>query len=232
MTTQSRSSRLRLRTSRFDLNKGVFEMRVRFLVSIGVLLVSFASAGASGDDAPAWLRQAASQTIPTYDKDIPAVVLVDDGTITISEDGRVSKVYNFAVRILRREGRAYALATVGYVPDSGKVKELRAWLIHGDGEVRRYGKDETLDMAGATNDVYNEYRMKGISASSAADAGMVFGFTYTTEDRTVFSQDDWKFQTSIPSLSSRYTLVLPSGWHADAVTFNHSKIEPKVSGAT
>jgi len=192
----------------------------------------FASASAAGDDAPAWLRQAASLNPPAYDKDVPAVVLVDDGTITIGEDGRVVKVYNFAVRILRREGRAYAQARVGYVPDSGKVKELRAWLIRGDGEVKRYGKDDTVDIAGAPNDVYNEYRLKGISAANEADAGNVFGFTYTTEDRSVFSQDDWEFQSSIPALSSRYTLVLPSGWRAEAVTFNHSNVEPKVSGTT
>jgi hypothetical protein len=129
-------------------------MRIRFLVLIGVLMVSFAGARASGDDAPAWLRQAANLTIPTYDKDVTAVVLVDDGTISVSDAG------------------------------------------------------------------------------SEADAGMVFGYTYTTEDRTVFSQDDWAFQSAIPAISSRYTLVLPSGWRAEAVTFNHPKVEPKISGTT
>jgi len=207
-------------------------MRIRFLVLIGVLMVSFAGARASGDDAPAWLRQAANLTIPTYDKDVTAVVLVDDETLSVSDDGRTVKVYNFAVRILRRDGRGYAQARVGYVPESGKVKELRAWLIHGDGEVKRYGKDETLDLAGTPNDVYDEYRFKRITAGSEADAGMVFGYTYTTEDRTVFSQDDWAFQSAIPAISSRYTLVLPSGWRAEAVTFNHPKVEPKISGTT
>ena len=207
-------------------------MRIRFLVLIGVLMVSFAGARASGDDAPAWLRQAANLTIPTYDKDVTAVVLVDDETLSVSDDGRTVKVYNFAVRILRRDGRGYAQARVGYVPESGKVKELRAWLIHGDGEVKRYGKDETLDLAGTPNDVYDEYRFKRITAGSEADAGMVFGYTYTTEDRTVFSQDDWAFQSAIPAISSRYTLVLPSGWRAEGVTFNHPKVEPKISGTT
>src|SRR5260370_15402091 len=61
---------------------------------------------------------------------------------------------------------------------------------------------------------------------------MVFGYTYTTEDRTVFSQDDWAFQGAIPAVRSRYTLVLPSGWRAESVTFNHPKVEPKVSGTT
>ena len=207
-------------------------MRIRFVGLVFVLLAAWSSVRAASDDAPAWLRQAATQTLPTYDKDVPAVVLVDDGTITIADDGRVVKVFNFAVRILRREGRSYAAARVGYTPESGKVKDLRAWLIRGDGEVKRFGKDNTLDLAGAPNDVYDEYRLKEIVATDEADAGMVFGYTYTTEDRSVFSQDHWAFQSAIPAVSSRYTLVLPSGWHAEAVTFNHAKVEPKVSGTT
>jgi len=187
---------------------------------------------AAGDDSPSWLRQAASVKAPAYDKDVSAVVLVDDATVNVSEDGRVVRVYNYAVRILRHEGRDYARARVGYIPATGKVKEFRAWLLHGDGEAKRYGKDQTLDLAGAPNDVYDEYRVKEISAVDEADVDNVFGFSYTAEDRSVFSQDDWAFQGSMPVVNSRYTLVLPAGWHADAITFNHSKVEPKVDGST
>jgi hypothetical protein len=191
-----------------------------------------APALASGDDTPAWLQQATTLSVPTYDKEVPAVVLVDDGVISITDDGRINKVYNYAVRILRREGRAYTNVGVGYIPDSGKVKELRGWLIRANGTVKRYGKDETLDLAGAPNDVYDEWRMKRISAADDADEGMVFGYSYTTEERSIFSQDDWAFQSSIPVLSSRYTLALPAGWRAEGITFNHSKVEPRINGTT
>jgi len=207
-------------------------MPARIFGFIFTIILLAAAASAFSDDAPAWMRQAATLTLPAYDKDVPAVVLVDDETISISDDGRVSKVYNYAVRVLRREGRAYAVARVGYIPDTSKVKELRAWIIRSNGDVKRYGKDEILDMAGAPNDVYDEYRVKRISAADEADAGVVFGYTYTTEDRSVFSQDEWAFQSSIPVVSSRYTLSLPAGWRADSVVFNHPKIEPAVSGTT
>src|SRR5207253_5229964 len=68
--------------------------------------------------------------------------------------------YNYAVRILLREGRDYAIGHVGYIPDISKVKEFRAWLIRPGAETRRYGKDEWLDVAGDMNDVYHEYRVK------------------------------------------------------------------------
>jgi len=207
-------------------------MRLRLLGLFLLLVASPASAKPTGDDAPPWLRQASVLTLPAYDKEVTAVVLVDDGTVTVSEDGRVVRVCNFAVRILRREGREYARAHLGYVPESGKVRDFRAWLIRGDGEAKRYAKDETIDVAADVNDVYNEYRLKEISAVEAADAGTVFGYTYTIEDRSVFSQDEWGFQESIPVISSRYSLVLPTGWRAEGTVFNHSKIEPKVSGNT
>src|SRR5262245_12226102 len=139
-------------------------MRIRLLGVTLLTLLAVVAANAASDDAPEWLRQAANQKCPTYDKDVTAVVLVNDDTVTVDADGRLVRVYNFAVRILRREGREYAEAHVGYVPDSGKVKELHAWLIRGDGEAKRYGKNETLDIAGRPNDVYNEYRVKMILA--------------------------------------------------------------------
>ena len=200
---------------------------------LSVVLLSFAAVTAlAGDQAPPWLQQASAINLSSYDKDVTVVVLVNEITATVSEDGRVAKTYNYAIRILQREGREYAVGGVGYIPETGKVKELNAWLIRGPGDVKRYGKDQTLDIAAAPNDVYNEYRVKTVSAKDDADKGMVFGYSYTTEDRSVFSQDEWSFQSSSPVLSSRYTLVLPNGWRAEGVTFNHAKVEPTVSGST
>jgi transglutaminase-like putative cysteine protease len=210
-----------------------YGMKIKlFGVCVLSLLATLNVCGSPGDETPVWLQQAAAIKLPSYDRDVPAVVLVDDSTTTIDADGRVNEVYNFAVRILRREGRDYAVGQVGYIPDIGKVKDLRAWLVRENGETKRYGKDDVVDLAGALNDVYNEYRVRKISATAEADAGTVFAYSYTREDRSVFSQADWSFQNSIPVLSSRYTLSLPAGWRAEAVTFNHENVEPRVSGST
>ncbi len=208
-------------------------MRVWLISVLALLLAAIpASAKPSSEETPVWLQQAMAMKLPVYDKDVAAVVLVDDSQMTVDADGRINEVYNYAVRILRREGRDYAGGSVGYIPDVGKVKDLRAWLVRPGGETKRYGKDESIDVAGDMNDVYNEYRVRRISASSEADAGYVFAYTYTREDRSVFSQADWSFQGSLPVVSSRYTLTLPAGWRAEAVTFNHPNVEPRVNGTT
>jgi len=207
-------------------------MKASLIVIVGLLMFAAPLNAAVGDETPQWVQQAAAIKVPAYDKDVPAVVLVDESFTTISADGRINEVYNYAVRILRREGRDYAIGHAGYIPDVGKVKEFRAWLIRPGAETKRYGKDESVDVAGDLNDVYNEYRMKSISAKDAAEAGSVFAYSYTLEDRSVFSQADWAFQSTLPVISSRYNLTLPEGWRAEGVTFNHPKIEPRINGAT
>lgn len=201
----------------------------------GLLLMALsfgATASAGGEEAPSWLKQAASIKVPVYDKKANGVVLVDESRKTVGEDGRITTVDQFAVRILTREGRGRAQATAIYNTDTEKVKEIRAWLIRPSGDVLRYDKKETLDLASAENDVYNDSRKKVIRAMDDAEAGSVFGYEIVTEEKSLFSQFVWYFQGDLPVISSRLTLTLPAGWRADAVTFNHAKYEPVVNGTT
>ncbi|HXC72170.1 MAG TPA: DUF3857 domain-containing protein [Pyrinomonadaceae bacterium] len=209
------------------------KIRIATLIGlIGLLMFAVPVSAAVSDETPPWVQKAVAIQVPTYDKEVPAVVLVYDKMTTIGPDGKITEVYNCAVRILRREGRDYAEGDVSYITESGKVKEFRAWLVRPGGETKRYGKDEIVDEALDRNDVYNEYRKMTISASSEADTGAVFAYTYTIERRSVFSHAQWFFQGSLPVINSRYNLTLPEGWRAEGVTFNHEKIEPKITGST
>ena len=196
------------------------------------LFVAPASAATAGDEAPVWVQQAAAIKLPAYEKDVPAVVLVNEKILTIDSDGRINEVVNYAVRVLQREGRQYAFGHAVYHTDGGKVKEMHAWLIRPNGQTKRYGSDDTIDIAGAVNDVYNEFRVRSISASSDAEVGTVFAYSYSREERSVFSQDDFDFQDELPVITSRFTLTLPTGWRAEGVTFNHAAIEPRVNGTS
>jgi hypothetical protein len=205
-------------------------MLKRLLVYICLAVYLQTGASAKGDEAPAWLRQAASITVPAYGKDVHAVTLHNESRKTVEEDGRITTVTYSAMRILTREGRGHAEAHELYINGSSNVKEMRAWLIRPSGEVRAYGKKEIIDRARVDNDVYNEAREKIISAEDEADAGCVFGYEIITEERKVFSQFVWYFQSLTPVVMSRLTVALPQGWRADAITFNRDKIEPAVSG--
>lgn len=205
---------------------------LRIIVLVGVLLPAAGSVlAAPADEAPPWLQQAAALKVPAYDKDVPAVVLRDDQDVIVSDDGRVTTTTTFAARILTRDGRGVAAAVELYLTKSGKVNEMRAWLIRPNGFVKKYGKDETADRISDPNDIYDEYRVKIIDATDDADIGAVFGYQSKSEERPLFNQDVWAFQSRLPTLASRYTLALPSGWRAVSTTFNHEKIEPVVNGS-
>jgi len=152
-------------------------MKVRLIAILGILIFAVSASAAPGDETPQWVQQAATIKVPDYEKDVPAVVLVDDQTTTIGSDGHTTEVYNYAVRILRREGREYAVAHVGYLPDVGKVKEFRAWLIRPGSEAKRYGKDDTLDVA-ATR------RTGSAPPAGTAGAGKARGLGFLTARRS------------------------------------------------
>jgi hypothetical protein len=204
----------------------------RLLGITAIFLLMAAGAMAATDEAPPWLQQLAKQPVPTYEKDVPAVVLQDEQHVTVSEDGKITTVRTYAVRLLLREGRSFAHAVEFYENDAGKVKELKAWLIRTNGAVKKYDKDQTIDAVEDQNDIYNESRMKLIDASDDADAGAIFGYQSTTEERSIFSQDIWAFQYRLPVLSSTYVLNLPQSWVAKSITFNHETITPVVNGST
>ncbi len=186
---------------------------------------------ARAEEAPPWMRQAAAKETAGQGKYVPAIVLLDEGTMKVEENGTVITTQRHVVRVLSNEGRDEAVARVLYLTDTGKVRDLRAWVIRPSEEVRKYGKDAVVDMADPS-DVFNEVRAKIISARDHVEPGAVFGYEWTMEDRSVFTQFDWQFQGRLPVLASRCTLMLPAGWRAEGVIFNHSKVEPVVNGSS
>jgi len=203
-----------------------------YLIVIAILLAVTGVNARAGDDVPAWLRQAAaSNTASGYEKIVPAVVLLSERDIRVEEDGKITTTERLAVKILTNEGRAAAVGHVEYVTDTGKVRDMRAWVLRPSGAVKKFSKDEVLDLAAAPNDVFNEVRVKVISGRDEVEVGAVFGCEWTSEDRSVFTQFDWQFQERLPALLSRFTISLPPGWRAEGVTLNHSKIEPSITGS-
>lgn len=182
---------------------------------------------------PAWLQQAAVQSTSAIDlKNVPAVVLLNEESVVVTSDGAILTTKRYAVRVLEREGRAEAIASVVYRTDSDKVRDLSAWLLRASGQPKEYGKKETIDIAVVANDLYNEARRRVISARDDADVGDVFGFESVQEERTIFSQFQYLFQDNLATAQSRFNLTLPAGWRAESVTINGPKLEPSVTGTT
>jgi hypothetical protein len=195
----------------------------------GLFLIAGLAFGASSDEAPDWVRQAAAQKISSYPTKVSAVVLLSEQTMTVDPEGK---------RIMRERGVMKALqrgaelrAFRSYNKKSGKISNFQAWLISPDGKSFAYGKTTILDVAMSRDDTYDEYRAKAIDCG-AVPPGSVFAWDVTEEEKSVFTQDAYGFQEEMPVLVSRYSVTLPAGWETTSVMFNHAPLDPQVSGNT
>jgi hypothetical protein len=187
---------------------------------------------AFADDAPAWLSQAGAASVPKYGPKTNAVALLREARVVVDESGKVTTTTRYAVRVLKREGRSEAVGRQVYTTSGGKVKDFRAWLIRPSGEVKKYGKDQVLDVALADNDVYNEARVRAVSARDDAEPDSVFGYEGVLEEKSVFTQDEWSFQSTLPAIVSSYSVTVPPGWRVEGITYNHAPLQPAVSGTS
>src|SRR5262245_11447871 len=103
-----------------------------------VVLLAILTSAALANDPPGWLRQAAASSVPSYEKDVPAVVLYSEHQVSITQDGTLISVENYAVKLLNRDGQNFAVARALYLVSSGKVREISGWLIRPDGTFKEY----------------------------------------------------------------------------------------------
>ncbi len=201
-------------------------------LSISIVFSVFAAVVFAGDEPPPWLREAARMSIPTYEKDVPGVSLIDEQHVALGPDGKLVTTKNRAIRILNREGRDLAVARAFYLVSAGKVREIQAWIVRPDGTTQEYDKKKVLDLIADPDDVYNEGRLKIIDVSDDVDTGYTFGFTVVSEETPLYHQEKWFAQDELPTLLARYALSLPAGWTASSHTFNYADVKPRVSGSS
>ena len=179
---------------------------------------------------PPWLAEASKRVTPVT-KETVAAVLHDESVITVSPNGRMTKNITSAVRIVTRDGRKAASIVIPYDSSSEKITAFKAWLVRPDGDGKTYTLKDAVDVGivpGKT--VYTEMRAISLSAGDDAYENCIFACEYTEEDRGIFGQDVWQFQSDNPVALSRVTYKLPKDWKITATAVNHAPIAPTVNG--
>src|SRR3954464_6343713 len=124
-------------------------MRNKSLLA-AVLLLSAVAAAA--DDTPAWLKELGGAALTAYPAKINSVVLLNEEHTTVADTGKLITTTRTAMKILNQQG-GNILYSEQYDSGSGKVKDFRAWMLPPSGKVKKYGKEEIVDVACAENDV-------------------------------------------------------------------------------
>ena len=173
---------------------------------------------------PDWLRSLAQQPAKTYADDANAVVLLDDQETTVKDNGDIVTRERIAYKILRPEGKSYAVHPVYF--DSGtRINSLHGWSITAKGlEYEAKEKDAFEQSLGGQKE-FDDAKRK-VMALPGADVGTVVGFEYEQKRRPYVFQDYWYFQDMVPVEKSRYTLRVPSRWEYRADWLNHAEQKP------
>lgn len=178
--------------------------------------------GASAATLPQWAREAVTAA-PSAATAV-AHVLIDHVDVVIDSNGTMRTTRRYAVLIRDRSGSDAAALRSVYVPGSGTVKAIRAWIANGT-VIKDVDGRAIVDAALVNNDVYNEVRVRGLSAADVIVPGEVFVAELESEERLLFSQFEWTMQHEWPARVMRRTLRLPAGWRATSVVFNAPPIE-------
>jgi hypothetical protein len=201
---------------------------------IAALFVGFfiwTCAAWAADDTPAWLKDLTSITLPQYGPKVSTVVLLNEEQNSIAESGRVTTVTRTVIKILSRSGADVSFLEQ-YDTGGDKVRDFRAWMIAPSGKVKKYGKDEIIDLACAENDVYNECRRRLVSGKRDAEPGAVFGYESTVERQLFSNQLRFHFQDSSPVKMARFSVTSPAGWEVKSSSFNGAPAGAAASAGT
>ncbi|MEO8028244.1 MAG: DUF3857 domain-containing protein [Bryobacteraceae bacterium] len=199
--------------------------------AVAAMLIASAVFLCAAEDAPSWVREAAAATLPAYPAKVNSVVLFTEEKTIVDDSGRFLTTTRSAAKVLTKQGTNIQFFDQ-YDTDGGKVREFRAWLIPPSGKVKKYGKDEILDVACAENDIYNQCRRRVVSSRGDGEPGAIFAYESVIEHRSFGNQLEFFFQHGMPVRLARFAVTIPAGWELKAIPFQGAPPEPAVSGNT
>jgi hypothetical protein len=175
------------------------------------------------------MHAAANASLPTYDEKTDAVLLYAEDVTTVAADGKMKGLERRVYKILRPEGREYAVA-YARVSNDQRVGSMRGWCIPKQGKDYEVKDKDVVERSAAAEWELASDRKLRILAIPAGDPGNVVGYEIEYQARPYVLEDEWGFQDKIPVREARYTLQMPSGWEYKAAWINHNKIEPNDLG--
>jgi hypothetical protein len=203
---------------------------VQLLLLVAGTDIAGCTARAAERGAPDWAMAAAATPAPAYPDKVSSVMLLREEAVTVAPDGSRVMRERGAIRVLQ-PGNERISAYRTYNVKDGRIRDFQGWLIPPSGKLVPFAKNRILDQALSQGYTYDEARAKVLDFG-AAPPGSVFVWEITEEEKTVFTQDTFAFQSQAPVRVSRFSLNLPSGWEVKGTVFNHSEMEPRFSANT
>ena len=176
---------------------------------------------------PDWVRSAAGASLPKYEPDTNAVVLLDEVSYSVTGPDEYIEHYRRAVKILRPDGRGEGNFGVSF-RQKEKVTSLHAWSIDKSGHEYELKEKDFAERGLFDFELYNDIRLRTATAP-AANPDSVVAFEYEVRRRPWLNHIDWGFEESIPVHEAHVVLHLPQGWEYRASWAGISPVTPTQS---
>jgi hypothetical protein len=177
--------------------------------------------------APDWMKALMGVRVPEHDDKTDAVRLYSEEILTVDNNGKIKTIEREAFRILRPDGASFGMVHVTYDSET-RITGMRAWCIPADGkdyDVKESSAIESALIGVDGSELVTDVRTK-LMQIPAAVPGNIVGYEIEHEDRPYVLQDEWEFQSGVPTREAHFTLQLPPGWEYKAVWMNHPEVEP------
>ena len=195
------------------------------LISAALLCAASMTALAS-TPFPDWITQSATTSLlPAEAHDAKAAILLEDTLLSVDASGKTTLRRRMVVKILRPHGRDYA-TPIAWSRVDRKLLSFHIWSIGPDGHQYTVKDDQIIEVgAKEWGILYNDVRYKTASVPGA-DPGGIVAYEYVQEAPMYSGEEDWEFQSDIPSLHSVFEVDLPAGWHDRALWCRYKGVEP------
>jgi len=159
---------------------------------------------------PDWVRAAAGATLPKYEADVNAVVLLNEVTFTITSADEYVEHQRRIVKILRPDGRDEANFGIHF-RGKEKFSSLHAWSIDSGGHEYELKDKEFAERGFDDFELYSDVRYRTITAP-AGNPGTVVAFETEVKRRPWLHHLRWDFQEDVPIHETHVVLHMPQGW--------------------
>jgi hypothetical protein len=192
---------------------------------MAILAGAGAAHASSNPNLPDWMTQAAAATGSWGDA--KAVVLLDDTLLTVGPDGKAIERSRTVVKILRPQGRDFAIPHVRYSKDE-KLQSFHVWSIGPDGHHYAMKDSEYVEVGEDDPAMVYLDGVYKIARPPGADPGGIIAWEIVEQIPSYEHEDIWGVQGEIPEAQENFEVDLPPGWHQRAVWFRHDPVDPAV----
>ncbi len=151
----------------------------------------------------------------------PAIFLLDEGQMEVTGvkgDGFTTFKKHVIIKVLNTNGNKFANIIIPYATHT-EVSDIRARTISPEGKISLLKNENIFDINLYPEFIlYSDVRAKSFTFP-AVEAGSVLEYQYSEIIKGQTYANAWQFQNQVPTLISRFSLSVPTGWDVDTQSY-------------